>query len=735
YLVIGLFAITMIFVLLLFCASAPYEVDSFSFVVDEKNGDDGNNGHNNHHAFKTIQRCVDELTISPLGDQCLIRHGRYHEEVNLHGLKGTPEIPYVLKGYFDERPVWDGTISIQPTHWDFDEETGICSATIEEEIFALLLNEELLTAARWPNALWSDKTIFNNSYWGHCSTKSSYGHIVDNGAAGLAESGINATGTMAILNIGSFDTYVRPVSYHEPGTDNFTYNHDMGHVHWLNSGNQYYLEAGLALLDAPGEWVYENTSKTLYIIPPNGICPDPSTTDLRGRTIDYGLSITNATGVTIANMTFIASTVHAFNSHGPHHTDGHIDEITLHSIYFKFPASSHRMLGSYALPKQTKLMANQKAPIGRISVINCTFIGSEGVTLIHDGLNNYIHNNLFWWNDWTGQDDRNGGTIKGWGRDTEFSSNTMWYNGATSGLRVGMSPTVKLNHVIGQCAGKIQSDGSGLQIQAHQQTGATVSHNWVHDSPKHGLRFDGDHGGLSGYQGFNVIWNTTGIMTKGDNHTVENNLAIDSHSECDLCVIYKLRHDTYIQNNLTDIINNAAMKADGGKNVFDGGRWPIAGETIENNYFNLDVKVNIEDADNWDFRPVDGGVLTQGSELIGPYEPGTASLTYWIPGQKLYKASTPIPPSGSFVSDSRNVVMFLGGYTADQHHFYFGSDEALVKYASMDDEEFRQSHSGDHNICLLPSLLSNTKYFWRVDVQWGGYVYKGDVWTFTTENN
>ncbi|CAL4079397.1 unnamed protein product [Meganyctiphanes norvegica] len=725
----------MLFILFMVLLFTPGGVDSFSYIVDGENGADINNGHNPHHAFKTIQRCVDELSISPPGDQCLIRDGRYHEEIDLQGLKGSAENPYTIKGYFDERPIWDGTIPIQPTHWNFDEETGICSATLEEDIFALLFNDDILTAARWPNALWSDKTIFDNSFWGQCSSQSSYGHIIDDGKAGLAESGINATGSMAILNIGSWVTYVRPVLNHEPGTNNFTYNHDMGNVHWLSNGNQYYLEAGLALLDAPGEWVYEKSSKTLYLIPPNGNCPDPSTTALRGRTIDYGLSITNATGVTIANMTFIASTVHAFNSHGPHHSDMNIDEITLQSIYFKFPSSSHRMLGSSDIPKQTRLTASEESwssYIGRISVINCTFVGSEGVSLIHDGLNNYIHNNLFWWNDWTGQDDRNGGTIKGWGRDTEFSSNTMWYNGATSGLRVGFSPTVKRNHIIGQCAGKIQNDGSGIQIQAAGQSGAFVSHNWVHDSPKHGLRFDGDHGGLSGYQGFNVIWNTSGIMTKGDNHTIENNLSIDSDSDCDICVIYKLRHDTYIQNNLTDVINNAAMKADGGKNVFDGGRWPIPGEIVENNYFNLDVKSNLVDADNWDFRPVEEGVLTQGNELIGPYESGTESLTYWIPGRKLYKATTPIPPNGSSVSYLRDAVMFLGGYIADQHHIYFGTDEEFTKYATMDDEEFQLSLSGEHNIGLLPKLLVNTQYYWRIDVQWGGYVYKGDVWSFTT---
>ena len=54
---------------------------------------------------------------------------------------------------------------IQPKEWDFDPKTGICSAAIEEDIFALLLDDQLLTPARWPNALWEDKTVFDNRYW------------------------------------------------------------------------------------------------------------------------------------------------------------------------------------------------------------------------------------------------------------------------------------------------------------------------------------------------------------------------------------------------------------------------------------------------------------------------------------------------------------------------------------------------------------------------------------------
>ena len=126
--------------------------------------------------------------------------------------------------------------------------------------------------------------------------------------------------------------------------------------------------------------------------------------------------------------------------------------------------------------------------------------------------------------------------MAGCGGGTEISQNTLWYNGASVGIRPLCSDAmVSMNRVVGQCAGKIMNDGAGIQVQTKPQQGASVSHNWVHDSPKFGIRFDSSPGhlGYNGYQGYNVIWNAGGLMVKGDNHTVMNNLAMkDNAGDC-----------------------------------------------------------------------------------------------------------------------------------------------------------------------------------------------------------
>ena len=91
------------------------------YIVDGVNGDDGNSGGDVNDAFKTVARCVQSL--SKPGDECQIRAGFYHEAVTINGLKGTTAEPIRITGYEDERPVMDGTVTIQPKQWNF----GWCS--------------------------------------------------------------------------------------------------------------------------------------------------------------------------------------------------------------------------------------------------------------------------------------------------------------------------------------------------------------------------------------------------------------------------------------------------------------------------------------------------------------------------------------------------------------------------------------------------------------------------------
>ena len=100
------------------------------------------------------------------------------------------------------------------------------------------------------------------------------------------------------------------------------------------------------------------------------------------------------------------------------------------------------------------------------------------------------------------------------------------------------------------------------------QNGIKITKEWIHNSPKKGIRFDGngDPLGLNGYVGYNVVWNVWGnkeIYAKGDNHTVANNVAWDDtdQSDCTVCVPTEKFGNPMNPN--TVVVNNGAQKMQG----------------------------------------------------------------------------------------------------------------------------------------------------------------------------
>ena len=404
----------------------------------------------------------------------MVREGRYQEVITINGTNDL-----TIKGFQDERPTIDGTVDLQNLGnggvWR-RLNNGVCIGRIGYDVFQLFLNGEMMTNARWPNALWSDKTVFQNQYWGHShenstrgtasSTTSGIATMVDDGSAGLAASGLNMTGAMAVLNVGSFNTFVKEVVSHTPNEESFTYVDDFLNINFKAGHNQYYLDSSLELLDYPGEWHYDMDSKRLRFIPPNNEpCPQPNSGAVKGRVVDYAMTITKSKNIVLANMDFFASNLMA---EGTEKKKDEVADITLDSLNFNHPSSSKRMLKDHSVPKHTKLIAKG---FGEVSVINCKFFGAEGSALQYWGAPAKIYNNMFSWNDWSGQMGliANGGygTVYSspTSKDEEFIGNTLWYNGASAGYRSGKTPIVSDNLVVGQADGEIMNDGSGIQIQ------------------------------------------------------------------------------------------------------------------------------------------------------------------------------------------------------------------------------------------------------------------------------
>lgn len=243
----------------------PLCVSGTIYYADGTNGNDRNHGKDISRAFATIRRCIDALK-SP-GDECHIRKGRYHQaQFEISDKIGSPSNPITIHGYRDEIPVIDGTIPLKTTSAWTRDNNGIYSARIEKDIWQLFIDGEMMTNARWPNALWSDKTVFLNEYWAKSSSSSKPGKMVDSGEKekNLAGSGLDVTGAIAILNIGSFNTFTKVVKSHKRRQNFFMYD-KVEDIKFKASHNQYFLEAKLEFLDNDGEWFYDKEAKTVYV--------------------------------------------------------------------------------------------------------------------------------------------------------------------------------------------------------------------------------------------------------------------------------------------------------------------------------------------------------------------------------------------------------------------------------------------------------------------------------------
>ena len=333
--------------------------------------------------------------------------------------------------------------------------------------------------------------------------------------------------------------------------------------------------------------------------------------------------------------------------------------------------------------------------------------------------------------------------------------NTLRNNGDGVGLRPGReNPIVTLNDVSGTCFGTQRSDGAGIQLAQRAQSNANVTNNWVHDSPKYGIRFDGEPPkiGVHGTVRSNVVFklDAGGLQVKGDYHTADHNLAFDvsdgttrAFPGCSLCVWKHCRANAGEMNAHSTVTNNLADIGSGGRKFnFDTGKplqpvqaWPLHGATVENNLITPDIKMLLHDPENRDFR-----VLAMYADVAGdkgPYQYKADMKNYWIPGRILYKASSPVPPthSATVIAAHRDALMWLNAAGCSTHHAYLSSEKDKVSTADGAESEsyVGSAEEGNNMVYLEESLETGVKYYWRVDaVREDGVVMRGDVWEFTT---
>jgi len=706
--------------------------------------------------LKTLSKAIELLA----GDTIYLLEGTYYEEAVLNGFSGSEGAPKVITAYPGHAVVFNGTAAIE-SPWEVYQ-GEIYKTTLDQDIWQLFANGEMMNLCRWPNvdgfiedeqpieadplagSLWDQAGT-----WGHSATHSTNGIMIDDGTHNLAGSGLDMTGAIAILNVGSFKTSAAPVSTHAAGEDLFEWNPAFTdpYLSWQKPDHAFYfLEGKLNLLDRPGEWYYDQAGKELYLMTKDGHHPD--SLNICGKVQSYAMTLSGCQYLSIRNISFTATTIRG--------TDCRYLEIE--NCTFSYPSYARRILGDYSPVNITIFEGN----CHHIRVVNNIFQYTEGEALYLKGTDHLMENNLMKHIDFTCANlYRLGGTVDFIGDNNVFRNNTIYVAGASETITPGSHNTVEGNEVWG--IGHLQNDGSMIQYMTGPSVGSITRYNWLHDCNKSGMRYDGSLDiGNTGNPGIwdpwgnqtkgmaygNVIWNCpTGLMIKGDYHVIVNN-TLFNNEKVGIVMMNPLpdgaNQHSICKNNVAGMISGYR----GGQNPDD---YPIPGDHSHNwNGFYQQEKVPdiLNDIINRDFRPISHDLLIEkgtaeinSNDLfpahtfidsvydVGAYENG--DTFYRIAGRREKTCSHPVPADGGLSHSANLMLAWRPAYKSSSYRVYTGDSKSAVMQASMESPEFKGEQT--INIYKPGPVVKGDFLYWRVDAMVGEQVLKGDVWSFTAD--
>ena len=101
----------------------------------------------------------DALNDASASDEIVLASGRYHENVTVNNLDNL-----LIRAADGARVVFDGTQSIADdlnVSWSAADADGVQETTLPVDGWQLFLSYDEQVPARWPNAQFSDATVFN----------------------------------------------------------------------------------------------------------------------------------------------------------------------------------------------------------------------------------------------------------------------------------------------------------------------------------------------------------------------------------------------------------------------------------------------------------------------------------------------------------------------------------------------------------------------------------------------
>ncbi len=544
------------------------------------------------------------------GDEILLAGGNYSAEINLVGLNGI-----TIRSQHGHRAVFDGTSPITSA-WQ-QHSSNIYKTKLSFPIWQLFIDREQMVGARWPNAKYSDNSVFNEAdNWAHCKHATTTSLKDDNLPT------LSLEGAMAVLNSANFRSYARRV---RGSSGNGLTFEEVG-APLKEETFRYFIDSHLSLLDSEEEWFFDPADSMLYV------WGDPEGKEVHGKTQTYAITLEECSNVTVSDIDFFATAFKADKS----------PDLLVEKCRFTFPVTNMRMLKTPGSPEVMQVTGPRSTNfIFRDNIVEYT----DGEALYVESAGPLLENNYMHTLDYTATSERGlSVTLYLRGDGVIFRNNTLHRTGSSSVMVTGNSAEFSYNDIWE--TGAVQNDGSVFQLTRKSVENSAAHHNWIHDTPKYAFRFDapGNEPGAAGKNGsfhHNVVWNCRqGVMIKGNDHHIYNNTIFGSNRN-DLIIL-----DEEESNTNTMTFNNLVQKI-GGHRSKASDEVTIPG-TLTANINGYDSESTVKELlPHWDernFIPEDERLIGKGrivdklpvsfsgdSPNIGAYEQGEN----WKPGTTL----------------------------------------------------------------------------------------------------